>query len=286
MAFRNQNNNSRRSSGPQGSSNKPGESFWNDLGGGSVFISHSHKDLSKVRLIRNSLEKRGFDPLCFYMQCLTDEDEIEGLLKREIDAREWFAFMESQNSMQSAWVRKERDYIRNRSDKKILYYKLADGSPDEIAEHIMDHMTVYVCYSERDKEYGSPVAQFLRKMDFRVYDRCDAEENGDDVFSERYLEQTRNAIRDAAQHGCFLFLMTLFSRQALMMRRELEFAILEGACVAVAFLGISPMDIPTELQYLIRNAACTSIDGDLQSGMTEIASLVGRVLLQKADGKE
>ena len=65
-----------------------------------------------MRLIRNSLEKKGFDPLCFYMQCLTDEDEIEGLLKREIDAREWFAFMESQNSMQSAWVQKERDYIR------------------------------------------------------------------------------------------------------------------------------------------------------------------------------
>ena len=93
-------------------------------------------------------------------------------------------------------------------------------------------MTVYVCCSERDKEYGSPVAQFLRKMDFRVYDRCDAEENGDDVFPERYTEQTRNAIRDAAQHGCFLFLMTCFSRQALMTRRELEFAILEDACVA------------------------------------------------------
>ena len=147
-------------------------------------------------------------------------------------------------------------------------------------------MTVYVCCSERDKEYGSPVAQFLRKMDFRVYDRCDAEENGDDVFPERYPEQTRNAIRDAAQHGCFLFLMTHFSRQALMMRRELEFAILEGACVAVAFLGISPMNIPAELRYLISNAACTSIDGDMQSGMTEIASLVGRALLQKADGQE
>ena len=93
-------------------------------------------------------------------------------------------------------------------------------------------LTVYVCCSERDKEYGSPVAQFLRKMDFRVYDRCDAEENGDDVFPERYPEQTRNAIRDAAQHGCFLFLMTRFSRQALMTRRELEFAILEDACVA------------------------------------------------------
>ena len=79
--------------------------------------------------------------------------------------------------------------------------------------------------------------------------------------------------------------MTHYSRQALMMRRELEYAILEGGCVAVAFLGISPMDIPTELRYLISNAACTSIDGDMQSGMTQIASLVGRALLQKADGQ-
>lgn len=258
-------------------------SFWNCLGGGTIFISHSHQDLPKVRLIRNSLEEKGFDPLCFYMQCLTDEDEIDGLLKREIDAREWFAFMESQNARQSAWVQKEREYILSSHDKKILYYTLQEESPDNIANQILDHMTVYVCYSERDREYGSYVAKSLSGMDFRVYDRCDTEANGDDYFSERYQEQTEEAIRDTAEHGCFLFLMTNYSRQALMMRKELEYAKMYNAPIAVAFLGVSVWDLSSDLRYLISTVPCIHIEGNGSSDMTQIASLVGRTLLNKAN---
>lgn len=257
------------------------DSFWNYMGGGSVFISHSHNDLSKVRQIRNSLEKTGFDPLCFYMQCLSDEDEIEDLLKREIDAREWFAFMESGNSRQSAWVQKEREYILNGHGKKILYYKLQEASPEEIANQILDHMTVYVCYSERDKEYGSFIAKSLSSMDFRVYDRCDDEANGTDYFTERYQEQTQQAIRDATQHGCFLFLMTRYSKQALLMWKELEYARMYDASIAVALLGVRANDLPFDLQYLLMNASVTEISGDRYSDIVKVASLVGHTLLNK-----
>ncbi len=258
-------------------------SFWNFLGGGSVFISHSHNDLAKVRRIRNSLEERGFDPLCFYLQCLKDDDEVEGLLKREIDAREWFAFIESSNSMESAWVAKEREYIRNRGGKKILYYRLQDSSPDEIADQIIDNMTVYVCYCERDREYGRFVSESLRSMDFRVYDRCDSEANGDDVFSVRYLEQTKNAVREAAEHGCFLFLVTKYSKQALMMRKELEYAVSYNAAVAAALLGSAGWNLPNDLRYLLLNAESEEIMDDPYEGTAQIASLVGRTLLRKAE---
>ena len=43
--------------------------------GGYVFISHSHQDIQKVRQIRNAMEEAGFEPLCFYLKCLSDEDE-------------------------------------------------------------------------------------------------------------------------------------------------------------------------------------------------------------------
>ena len=56
--------------------------------GGYIFLSHSHEDIEKVREIRNSLEQDGFEPLCFYLKCLSDDSEIEDLIKREIDARE------------------------------------------------------------------------------------------------------------------------------------------------------------------------------------------------------
>ena len=49
---------------------------------GYVFISHSHQDIRKVRQIRNAMEEAGFEPLCFYLKCLHDEDEIEGLIKK------------------------------------------------------------------------------------------------------------------------------------------------------------------------------------------------------------
>ncbi|MBR2677316.1 MAG: toll/interleukin-1 receptor domain-containing protein [Solobacterium sp.] len=264
------------------------ESFFNSVGGGSVFISHSHHDLPKVRKIRNFLEENGFDPLCFFMQCLSDEDEIEDLLKREIDAREWFAFMESENSLQSAWVRKERDYIVQKSDKKVLFYKLRnESSPEDIARSIMDHMTVYVCYSAREKEYGSAVAGFLKNMDFCVYDRCEEDEPKDFnyYFSQEYQKKTEQAIREAAQHGCFLFLMTRKSMQAKLMLSELRYAMNIGASIAVAFIRVSPWDLPDELMLLLADASTEEIDEDEQTGLIQIASLVGRTLLNKDTGK-
>ncbi|MBQ4111381.1 MAG: hypothetical protein IJD38_01150 [Clostridia bacterium] len=60
--------------------------------GGWIFISHSHQDIQKVRLIRNRLEEKGLEPLMFYLKCLSDEQEIEELIKREIDERDWFIY--------------------------------------------------------------------------------------------------------------------------------------------------------------------------------------------------
>ena len=76
----------------------------NNIQGGYIFLSHSREDIEKVREIRNSLEEEGFEPLCFYLKCLTDDSEIEDLIKREIDAREWFVFANSENSRKSRWV--------------------------------------------------------------------------------------------------------------------------------------------------------------------------------------
>lgn len=55
------------------------EGFW-------VFVSHSTKDFERVRLVRNALEDSGFRPILFYLKCLENENEVNGLLKREIDA--------------------------------------------------------------------------------------------------------------------------------------------------------------------------------------------------------
>ena len=65
--------------------------------GATIFLSHSSKDLKKVRWIRNEFEKLGQNPLTFSLKCLDDNDpstqkELLELLKREIESREWFVF--------------------------------------------------------------------------------------------------------------------------------------------------------------------------------------------------
>lgn len=55
-----------------------------------VFLSHSNKDYKKVRLVRNMLEEQALRPLMFFLHCLNDDDEIDSLIKREIDSRTRF----------------------------------------------------------------------------------------------------------------------------------------------------------------------------------------------------
>ena len=69
----------------------------------------------------------GFEPLCFYLKCLENDNEIADLIKREIDAREWFIFIDSENSRNSKWVTLEREYItKTNTQKNINYFELLD----------------------------------------------------------------------------------------------------------------------------------------------------------------
>ena len=52
-----------------------------------VFLSHSNKDYEKVRQVRNILEQQGYRPLMFFLNCLNDDNEIDGLIKREIELK-------------------------------------------------------------------------------------------------------------------------------------------------------------------------------------------------------
>lgn len=84
------------------------EGFW-------VFVSHSTKDFEKVRLVRNVLEDSGFRPILFYLKCMEDKEEINDLLKREIDARRRFILCDSPNAQASKYVQSEVDYIRSKN---------------------------------------------------------------------------------------------------------------------------------------------------------------------------
>lgn len=97
-----------------------------------IFVSHSHKDIEKVRVIRNYLEGLGGEPILFFLLSLTDEDEITTLIKNEIASRIWFIYCESPNAKASKWVRTELDYTKEIGKKNFLNIDLNEAVNDDL----------------------------------------------------------------------------------------------------------------------------------------------------------
>ena len=136
--------------------------------GGWIFISHSHKDVEKVRILRNKLESMGFDPLLFYLKCLSDENEIEGLIKREIDERDWFIYADSKNARASKWVQTEREYIEGFVNKKVFTVDLNSDINEQLSmmEHVARQMKVFISYQHRDTHIKNQISQKLIEKGF------------------------------------------------------------------------------------------------------------------------
>lgn len=140
---------------------------------GWVFISHSHLDFEVVRKIRNKLESLGFNPLTFFLKCLTDEDEIADLIKREIRERDWFVFINSENSRSSRWVSTERDYIEEIGGKNVFVVDASAGEDEMLAqlEAMTSQMQVTLVSLAEDEAYREPVEQILLAHDYIVRSR-------------------------------------------------------------------------------------------------------------------
>ena len=87
----------------------------------TIFLSHSSKDIEKVRQIRDILEALDYEPLLFYLKCLDDDnDNLEVFIKKEIEARNIFIYCKSEHSEKSKWVQKELDYIKSFDSKRLF----------------------------------------------------------------------------------------------------------------------------------------------------------------------
>lgn len=185
--------------------------------GGYVFISHSHYDIKQVRLIRNTLEENGFEPLCFYLKCLNDDDEVDGLIKREIDSRDIFLYVESENSKKSEWVNKERAYINTLSDKTV--YKINIDSNNDLKEetlNILNKFRVFISYSRKDRLIFEKLKQKLIEKDLKVFDQSEPGVRFDDSISYQ--------IKEACKYGCFVVLVTKESLLSSTVAMELQIA--------------------------------------------------------------
>ena len=145
-----------------------------------VFISHSHKDIEKVRIIRNFLEKLNSEPLLFFLKSLTDEDEITELIKKEIDARIWFIYCKSKNSLNSTWVKTELEYVKETNkenfleidlDEDFIGLSLKEEKEKQIIQafnNIRFLSSINVSYSNNDSTFVKDVVNCLNKFNIKV----------------------------------------------------------------------------------------------------------------------
>jgi len=185
--------------------------------GSWIFLSHSHKDFEKVREVRNILEVQGHNPLMFFLKCLDDDDEIDDLITREIEARSWFILCDSENARNSRWVQEEVETIKEYPEK--TYQEIDLDDPETNLEEELSYLTkkasVFLSYVQADAEFAERIKADLREMDFGVFTNLEMP-SGEDWDSR--VEEFSNA----SKRGAVLVLLSVASVQTPQQQKELQ----------------------------------------------------------------
>ena len=220
--------------------------------GAWIFVSHSSKDWVKVREIRNILEEEGQYPLLFHLKCLSDEVEINDLLKREIEARNWFVLCDSINARESPYVSTEIEYIKSIEGKVFETIDLEKDISTQVNKlmRLSKRATVFISSTGRDSDLSREVARILRKNDYKVFNA-----NEDIALGEDWKSRIEDEIINATNNGFFLQLITENSLRSAFVQEEVRMA-LEMSRVSVRRNNIIPIsfiqperlfEIPAEL---------------------------------------
>ena len=241
--------------------------------GGYCFLSHSHHDFPRVRLIRNALEEAGFSPLCFYLKCLEEDNEVMDLIYREIDAREWFIYLDSRNARNSKWVQLERNHIAKCSGKRVFTVDLESGkTPEEIASALIQGGQVYVSYAHSSWAAAELVTETLKQHDFRVMTDWEV------VAGTSFMDQISTMIENAAKTGCVVPLIDRNYLQSAYCFQELALAKSMDAEIVPVLMGISMTDVPADLRLY----PCVSVsDPPSAEDLARICAAVSSVIQEK-----
>jgi hypothetical protein len=194
----------------------------NNPEGAWIFLSHSSKDWNEVRSIRNFLEEKGHRPLTFFLKCLTEHSELDGLIKREIEARTWFLLCDSQNARESRWVQAEVAFIKQLEGKYHETIDLNDAIETQLerVERLCRRATVFISRSAEDLPFAFRMADALEKHDYSVW--LDVEKiPGNDLWMEVITRQIDRALA----RGFVLVLLSQNSLRSKFVRHEVEYAL-------------------------------------------------------------
>ena len=109
------------------------------VSGAWIFVSRSHRDLENARRIRNELERRGHNPLLFFLKCLeADDARLPELIRDEIKARTLFVLCNTRASRRSRWVKQEIERVKpvtKRPRQAVVVMNLERDLQTELPKH-------------------------------------------------------------------------------------------------------------------------------------------------------
>lgn len=264
-----------------------------------VFLSHSNKDYEKVIKVRNLLEQYSFRPLMFFLKCLDDEEEVDDLIKREIDSRGRFILCDSQNAQSSKWVQRETEYIKS---KRRIYEVINIECPEEeLVSEIVEfkkNSSVYVSHSLEDSSIYSQFTELLDvNWDFRInqYDifisYCESDAGIAQSLIKILQEEAKKKIDQALDDGYVIFMLTKNYMKSELCLTELEYTFEKIAehehNVIVLKYGISDSEISSIVpKYNKSHALSFSVtNGKLSIDMTELYfKFMGDKIIKRAKG--
>lgn len=216
--------------------------------GSWIFISHSSADIEKIRIIRNEFEKYGQNPLAFHLKCLNDntkegKEELFDLIKREIAARDWFVYCESESASKSSYVQMEREYVK-KCNKQFIWMINLDQDVEEIKNQVRKiccSIQVFLVYAEENENIARPLKYELRKNDFSTWDIYEI----NSLFKE-----AGEAFLSIAKKGFVLFICTKESINNNLIIDELKQA---NANKATIITFVFDVTIPSSVSSLLRS---------------------------------
>jgi hypothetical protein len=176
--------------------------------GAWIFVSHSNKDMKKVREIRDVLEREGHKPLLFFLKCLEQRDaRLPQLIKDEIEARTWFVLCESDNARNSPWVQEEMKIVKSMADRSRFYVSI-DLSRDLESQRdkltlLSKRASVFISYARPDHEIAEQIYRELATQDYRVFFDEQSLSAGAD-----WVQTITTSIEEAVERGFVLLLLS------------------------------------------------------------------------------
>ena len=160
----------------------------------------------------------------FYLKCLTSDEELFDLIKREIDVRTRFVVCDSDNARASKWVRKEIEYITD-TEPKRSFLRLDLSKPIEEINKAVDSYVIqtnlFISYLHRDRLAVEIAKRRLRKYDLQIFP-----DTGDHSLPSNlnYGLLLQERIKLVLSSGFFVLLVTE-SPLSIWLKKELDFAL-------------------------------------------------------------